>query len=147
MIRCRADRARPSALSTAFNRCFETLDAGEDLFAPDAFFDLSPTVLAVPAPGPRRLRRAAAGARRGCPVSARVLRVVPTATGFVMEHEETQRGDDGGRPRLWLCEVRDGRITEVRRLLQRRLGRRRCGPGTPPKPRCCGREREDRDDH
>ncbi len=29
-------------LSTTFNRCLETLDAGEDVFAPDAFFDLYP---------------------------------------------------------------------------------------------------------
>ena len=36
---------------------------------------------------------------------------MPTATGFVMEHEETVR-DEVAR-RLWLCEVRDGRITEV----------------------------------
>ena len=42
---------------------------------------------------------------------ARVLRVVATATGFVMEHEETQ-GDEVAR-RLWLCTVVDDRITEV----------------------------------
>ena len=42
---------------------------------------------------------------------ARLLRVVPTATGFVMEHEETAHGEVARR--LWLCEVRDGRITEV----------------------------------
>ena len=34
-----------------------------------------------------------------------------TATGFVLEHEETQ-GDEVAR-RLLLCEVRDGRIAEV----------------------------------
>ncbi|HKY16452.1 MAG TPA: hypothetical protein VJM33_16110, partial [Microthrixaceae bacterium] len=46
--------------------------------------------------------------------SARILRVVPTASGFIMEHEETQRGErtEVAR-RLWLCEVRDQRITEV----------------------------------
>ena len=42
------------------------------------------------------------------------LRVVPTATGFVMEHEETQRGERTEVARkLWLCEVREGRITEM----------------------------------
>ena len=39
--RCRpTDPATVERLSTAFNRCFETLDAGEDVFAPDVFFDL-----------------------------------------------------------------------------------------------------------
>lgn len=43
-----------------------------------------------------------------------ILRTVPTASGFVTEHEETYRGlkVEVAR-RLWLCEVRDGRITEV----------------------------------
>ena len=46
--------------------------------------------------------------------TARILRVVPTATGFVVEHEETHRAEtvEVAR-RLWLCEVRDGVITEV----------------------------------
>ncbi len=43
-----------------------------------------------------------------------MLRVVPTGSGFVLEHEETMRGD---KPevahRLWLCEVRDGVISDV----------------------------------
>ena len=43
-----------------------------------------------------------------------ILRVVPTATGFVLEHEETHLGESRlVARRLWLCEVRDGRITEV----------------------------------
>ena len=42
---------------------------------------------------------------------ARVLRVVPTVSGFVLEHEENQ-GDAVAR-RLVVCEVRDGRIAEV----------------------------------
>ena len=41
----------------------------------------------------------------------RLLRAVPTATGFVMEHEETHAGVVARR--LILCEVRDGRITDV----------------------------------
>ena len=100
-------------LSMAFNRCFETLDAPDDLFAPDAFFDLMPPLwrfqLRGPAAFAAQLRAIAEGE-----VSARVLRVVPTATGFVMEHEETQRGEKTEvARRLWLCEVRDGRITEA----------------------------------
>ena len=46
--------------------------------------------------------------------SARVLRVMPTATGFVMQHEETTRGEHTEiARRVWPCEVRDGLITEA----------------------------------
>ena len=107
------DDATVERLSTAFNRCFETLDAGEDVFAPDAFFDLRPPFWRFQLEGPAafaaQLRAIAEGES-----TARVLRVVPTATGFVMEHEETARGDRVEvAHRLFLCEVRDGRITEV----------------------------------
>lgn len=100
-------------LSTAFNRCFETLDAGEDVFAPDAFFDLHPPLWRFQLQGPDAFAAQLRAIVEGEP-SARVLRVVPTATGFVMEHEETQRGAKVEvAQRLWLCEVRDGHITEV----------------------------------
>jgi hypothetical protein len=107
------DRATVERLSNAFNRCFETLDAGEDVFAPDAFFDLHPPFWRFQLDGPTAFAaqlRAIAEAKS----SARVLRVVPTATGFVMEHEETSYGAglEVAR-RLWLCEVRDGRIVET----------------------------------
>jgi hypothetical protein len=99
-------------LSTAFNRCFETLDADRDVFTPDAFFDLYPPfwrfqIQGVDAIG-AQLRAIASP-----PVTARILRFVPTATGFVLEHEETQHGADEVARRLWLCEVRNGRIAEV----------------------------------
>src|SRR5688572_7283806 len=85
------DLAIVDRLSTAFNRCFETLDAGGDVFAPDAFFDLFPPLWRLQLQGPdafaAQLRAIAEGR-----TTARILRVVPTATGFVMEHEETQRG-------------------------------------------------------
>ena len=100
-------------LSAAFNRCFETLDAGDDVFAPDAFFDLLPPMWRFQLQGPDAFAAQLRAICEGEP-SARVLRVVPTATGFVMEHEETQRGAkvEVAR-RLWLCEIRDGRITDV----------------------------------
>lgn len=107
------DVATVERLSTAFNRCFETLDADDDVFAPDAFFDLYPPFWRFQLQGPdafaAQLRAIAEGE-----TTARILRVVPTATGFVMEHEETQRGakNEVAR-RLWLCEVRDGHITEA----------------------------------
>lgn len=107
------DLATVERLSTAFNRCFETLDAGEDVFAADALFDLYPPLWRFQLKGPdafaAHLRKIADGES-----SARVLRVVPTTTGFVLEHEEVHRGATVEVSRkLWLCEVRDGRITEA----------------------------------
>ncbi len=107
------DAATVERLSTAFNRCFETLEVGDDVFTDDAFFDLLPPLWRLQLQGPRafiaQLRAISEGES-----TARIVRVVPTATGFVLEHEETQRGvkDEVAR-RLWLCEVRDGRISEV----------------------------------
>ena len=107
------DFATVERLSAAFNRCFETFDAGRDVFAPDAFFDLYPPLWRFQFQGPDAFAAQLRAISEG-KTSARILRVVPTATGFVMEHEETQRGAhvEVAR-RLWLCEVRDGRITEV----------------------------------
>jgi hypothetical protein len=107
------DHATVEHLSTEFNRCFEVLDAPEDLFAADAFFDLLPPLWRFQLEGREafvaQLRAIAEGE-----ISSRVVRVVPTASGFVLEQEETQRGatTEVAR-RLWLCEVRDGRITDV----------------------------------
>ena len=44
-----------------------------------------------------------------------VLRTVPTVSGFVTEHEEHHYvgGQDYTARRLWLCQVRDGRIAEA----------------------------------
>jgi hypothetical protein len=100
-------------LSRSFHRCFEALDAPDEVFAPDAFFDLLPPFWRFQLLGPgafvAQLRAIASG-----PVSVRILRTVPTASGFVTEHEETQHGAtvEVAR-RLFLCEVRDDRITEV----------------------------------
>ena len=107
------DPATVERLSTAFNRCFETLDAGPDVFASDAFFDLYPPFWRFQLQGAEafgaHLRKIAEG-----PTSSRLLRVVPTATGFVLENEEGMHGPDPLCARhLWLCEVRDGRISEV----------------------------------
>ena len=107
------DVATVERLSTAFNRCFATLDADEDLFAPDAIFDLYPPFWRFQLQGPAAFVAQLRAIAEGEP-SARVLRVVPTATGFVLEHEETQHSAEVVvARRLWLCEVRDGRITEV----------------------------------
>jgi len=107
------DLATVERLSTAFNRCFETLEVEEDLFAPDAFFDLYPPFWRFQLEGPAAFAAQIRAIAEG-ETTSRVLRVVPTATGFVMENEETQRGASVLVARhLWLCEVRDGRITEA----------------------------------
>jgi hypothetical protein len=77
------------------------------------FFDLLPPLWRFQLQGPQAFAAQLRAICEGVP-TARILRVVPTASGFVMEHEETQRGvkTEVAR-RLWLCGVRDGRITEV----------------------------------
>ena len=108
------DRATAQRLSERFNRVFETFEAGEDLFSPDVFFDLNMPVWRFQLQGPEnfgaQLRRISRG-----PVRIDVLRTVPTISGFVTEHEEHQDvgGEDHSARRLWLCEVRDGRIADV----------------------------------
>jgi len=100
-------------LSIAVNRCFETLDAEEDVFTEDVFADLLPPFWRFQLQGRAAFEAQLRAICEGEP-SSRILRVVPTATGFVLEHEETQRGErtEVAR-RLWLCEVRDGRIAEL----------------------------------
>jgi hypothetical protein len=107
------DTATVERLSTAFNRCFETLEVGDDLFTPEAFFELSPPFWRFQLQGPDAFVAQLRALNEG-EATVRMLRVMPTATGFVMEHEETQRGtkDEVAR-RLWLCEVRNGRISDV----------------------------------
>src|SRR4051794_12075736 len=72
-------------LAAAFNRCFETLDAGDDLFAEDAFFDLLPPFWRLQLQGPDTFAAQLRAISEG-PSTARLVRVVPTASGFVMEH-------------------------------------------------------------
>jgi hypothetical protein len=105
------DEATVEQLSAAFNRCFETFTAPDDLFAPGAFFDLLPPFWRFQLEGGQafvdQLRSIAEG-----PARSRVLRTVPTATGFVLEHEESMVEAGVVARRLWLCDVVDGRITE-----------------------------------
>ena len=104
-----------SRLSAEFNRCFTDFEAPPHLFAPDAFFDLLPPMWRFQFEGPGdaftdQLRSIAEG-----PVEVEIVRTVPTATGFVTEHVETQHttaGDKVAR-RIHLCEVEDGRISAV----------------------------------
>ncbi|MBA3286446.1 MAG: hypothetical protein H0U21_00270 [Acidimicrobiia bacterium] len=101
-------------LSARFGSVFEMFDAGEDLVAPDAFFDLNMPVWRFQLVGAAGFATQLRTIARGT-VTVKVLRTVRTASGFVHEHEERQ--DTGeevySARRLWLCEVRDGRIVEV----------------------------------
>ena len=108
------DTASIDRLSTAFTRCFVDFEADEGLFTDDAFFDLLPPLWRFQLVGGdafvNQLRSIAEG-----PVSVDVLRVVPTADGFLVEHQESQQTPEGKvtARRVWLCEVHDERITEV----------------------------------
>lgn len=109
------DQATADRLAAEFHRCFSDFEASDDLFADDTFFDLLPPMWRFQFEGPgaaftAQLRTIAEG-----PVDIEVVRTIPTATGFVTEHVETQHtpaGDMTAR-RIHLCEVRDGHIAEV----------------------------------
>ncbi len=109
------DQATADQLSIEFNRCFSDFEARRDLFAPDAFFDLLPPLWRFQFEGPGKafsdqLRSIAQG-----PVDIEVVRTIPTSTGFLTEHVETQHtpGGDVVARRIHVCEVNDGRITAV----------------------------------
>lgn len=108
------DRAEAARLARALCDCYETLDAPDDLFAPDVFLDSFPPQWRFQLQGRTALLAQLRAVNEGATITARLLRVVPTATGFVMEHEETYAGDETETARhLDLCEVRDGRIVEI----------------------------------
>jgi hypothetical protein len=109
------DQATADRLAAGFHRCFSDFEADADLFAPDTFFDLLPPMWRFQFEGPgeafaAQLRSIAEG-----PVAIDIIRTVPTATGFVTEHVETQHTPSGDMTarRIHLCEVRDGVITTV----------------------------------
>ena len=107
------DDATANSLSKRFNRVFETFDAG-DLFTPDVFFDLNMPVWRFQIQGPEAFASQLKAISRG-PVRIDILRTVETSGGFVTEHVEHQDvdGEELSARRLWLCQVKDGRIAEV----------------------------------
>jgi ketosteroid isomerase-like protein len=109
------DQETADRLSAEFHACFSDFTARDELFAPDTFFDLLPPLWRFQFVGSgeaftNQLRAIAEG-----PVDIVVVRTVPTSSGFVTEHVETQHTPDGPvtARRIHLCEVRDGRISEV----------------------------------
>lgn len=109
------DQTTADRLSAEFHRCFSSFEAPPDLFAPETFFDFLPPMWRFQFEGPGdvftdQLRSIAEG-----PVDIEIVRTVPTTSGFVTEHVETQRTTDGDKVarRIHLCEVEAGRISSV----------------------------------
>jgi ketosteroid isomerase-like protein len=109
------DRTTVDRLSAGFHRCFTDFEADGDLFAPDTFFDMLPPSWRFQIQGPGTLFAEQLRSIAGGPVDVDVIRTVPTGSGFVTEHVETQHTPDGDvvARRLHLCDVRDGRICAV----------------------------------
>jgi len=108
------DQETADRLSAAYHRCYEAYEADADVFAPDAFFDMLPPFWRFQVRGPDAFVAQLASIAQG-EAEIEILRTVPTVSGFVTEHRETHHTPDGVvvARRLHLCEVRDGRITEV----------------------------------
>jgi hypothetical protein len=101
-------------LSERFAEVFSTPASGEDVFSSDVFFDLNMPVWRFQLRGSAAFAAQLEAINEG-DVRIDVRRTIPTASGFVTEHVEHQhvRGQDLTARRLWLCEVRDGRIVEA----------------------------------
>lgn len=108
------DADTAARLAERFHEVFVTFDVTEEVFTPDVFVDLNMPVWRFQIQGPQALGAQLEKINEG-PARVDILRVVPTVSGFVTEHVEHQEvnGEDLSARRLWLCEVRDGRIAEV----------------------------------
>ena len=107
------DTGQAARLAAALNRCFETLEAPAELFADDAFFDLLPPFWRFQIEGPDAFMAQVRAIANGS-VTSRVLRVIPTVEGFVLEQEETHSGPPAEHARkVWICRVEGDRIAEV----------------------------------
>ena len=108
------DVALVGRLAAALNRSFETCEDPDQVLSPDVFFDLYPPFWRFQLQGRDAIQSQLRKLSEGCEVTSRMLRVVPTADGFLLEHEETSRGEHTETARkLWHCVVRDGQIVEA----------------------------------
>jgi hypothetical protein len=108
------DTATVERLAAAFNRSFETCEDPDHVLSPDVFFDLYPPFWRFQLQGRDAIQDQLRKLSEGSEVTSRILRVVPTADGFLLEHEETQRGPRTEVARkMWHCVVRDGQIVEA----------------------------------
>ena len=110
----RIDCATVERLSVGFADVFQTFEAKDDVFAGDAFFDLNMPVWRFQLESADAFASQLKSIAQG-PARIDILRTVPTVSGFVTEHMEHQDvdGQDMTARRLWLCEVREGLITEA----------------------------------
>ncbi len=109
------DRHTADQLSAEFHRCFAEFEVRDDLFAPDTLFDFLPPLWRFQFEGSGDAFAAQLRAIAEGPVDVEILRTIPTSTGFVTEHVETQHLPDGDvtARRIHVCDVRDGRICAV----------------------------------
>jgi hypothetical protein len=101
-------------LSRRFASVFEDPSSAEEVLAVDVFVDLNMPVWRMQLQGAGAFAAQLQVINEG-DVHINVLRTVPTASGFVSEHEEHQDvdGQDLTARRLWLCEVNNGSIVEA----------------------------------
>jgi hypothetical protein len=109
------DHETADRLSAGFHRCFAEFTATDGLFADDALFDLLPPMWRFQFEGPGAAFAAQLQSIAEGPVEIEIVRTIPTASGFVTEHVETQHTPNGVMTarRIHLCEVVDGRITAL----------------------------------
>jgi hypothetical protein len=108
------DTATVERLAVAFNHSFETCEDPDGVLSTNVFFDLYTPFWHFQQEGRDAIQEQLRAISQGCEVTSRILRVVPTADGFLMEHEETQRGERTEVARkLWHCVVRHGQIVEA----------------------------------
>jgi len=108
------DSATIERLAAAFNRSLETCEDPEGVLSSDVFFDLYPPFWRFQVQGRDAVQAQMRQISEGSQVSSRILRVVPTAEGFLLEHEEVQRREHTEiARRMWHCVVRDGQIVEA----------------------------------
>ena len=120
------DQELADRLSAEFHRCFTDFEASDGLFAPNTFFDLLPPMWRFQFEGPgevftSQLRSIAHG-----PSEIEIVRTVPTTSGFVTEHIESQHTPDGRDHGTSDPPLRGTRRPHLpgHDLLQRRMGRR-----------------------
>jgi hypothetical protein len=108
------DTATVERLATSFNRSFETCEDPDEVLSPDVFFDLYPPFWRFQLQGRDAIQAQLRAINGDSEVTSRILRVVATADGFLLEHEETAKGEHTEVARkMWHCVVRDGRIVEA----------------------------------
>jgi hypothetical protein len=108
------DTATVEDLAAAFNRSFETCEDPDQVLSTDVFFDLFPPFWRFQLQGRDAIQQQLRKLNEGCEVTSRILRVVPTSEGFLLEHEETSCGEHTEIARkLWHCVVRNGQIVEA----------------------------------